>query len=228
MPSHAKPDALLAPNDGHGVIVLTNTATPFGAYLLAEEIMRSELTVTDPVAVSTAPPPDQSQAWQDIIGYYRPQRGLLTNVRIWQLIGLEAQVVVKDKRLLLRCFSPLGELRRGVPLRSNDIGNPLSFEVNVGGMVVPVVFPTRRLPEGDRHVHRPSPAVDAAPKGAMAKHQDSTDRHGSRRNGSGGVPGAKAPAVTVDASMCKASAETGFPVPSPQSNRRMVSGVCTR
>jgi CubicO group peptidase (beta-lactamase class C family) len=131
---------LLAPDDGFGVIVLTNTATPFGAHLLAEEIMRSELRVTYPIPLSRIQVRDQSPVWNHIVGYYRPRRGLLTNVRDWQLIGPEAQVVVKHGRLFLRCLSPHGGLRAGVPLQATNNDDPLSFEVNIGGMVVPIVF----------------------------------------------------------------------------------------
>jgi hypothetical protein len=81
---------LLAPDDQVGVVALTNTATPFGAHLLAEAILRSELGL--PPAVSRLPRPDvpgRPETWDELAGYYAPGPGLLTNVRTWQLAGGE-------------------------------------------------------------------------------------------------------------------------------------------
>jgi CubicO group peptidase (beta-lactamase class C family) len=140
---------LLAPDDQAGVVVLTNTARPFGAHLLAEAILRSELGL--PAAGSRLPRPDvpeRPETWDELVGYYAPGPGLLTNVRTWQLVGGEVQVLVRGERLVARALSPLRGLRRGARLHSVDRHDPTSFELNAGGMVVPVVF--RR--EGDGQI----------------------------------------------------------------------------
>jgi hypothetical protein len=77
-----------------------------------------------------------------------PRPGLLTNVRTWQLVGGEIQILVRDEHLVARALSPLRGLRRGARLYPVDKDDPTSFELNAGAMVVPVVF----LREGDGQI----------------------------------------------------------------------------
>jgi CubicO group peptidase (beta-lactamase class C family) len=137
---------LLSPEDQVGVVALTNTATLFGAHLLAEAILRSELAL--PAATSGLPPevPERVETWDELVGYYAPDRGLLTNVRPWSLVGGEVQVLTIDDHLVARALSPSRQVRRGTRLRPVDRDDPTRFELNAGGMVVPVVF--RRDPDG--------------------------------------------------------------------------------
>jgi CubicO group peptidase (beta-lactamase class C family) len=138
---------LLAPEDRVGVVVLINTATLFGAHLLAEAILRSELGL--PPARSPLPRPDvpeHPKTWDELLGYYAPDPGLLTNVRRWPLIGGEVQVLARGNHLVARALSPSRELRRGARLHPMVRDDPTRFAVNAGGMVVPVVF--RRESDG--------------------------------------------------------------------------------
>ncbi|MGA9161971.1 MAG: serine hydrolase domain-containing protein, partial [Actinomycetota bacterium] len=138
---------LLAPEDQVGVVVLTNTATLFGAHLLAEAILRAELAL--PPAGSGLPRPgvpENPATWEELVGYYAPDPGLLTNVWPRSLVGGEVQILTMGDHLVARALSPSRELRRGARLHPVDRDDPANFELNAGGMVVPVVF--RRDPDG--------------------------------------------------------------------------------
>lgn len=132
---------LIAPEDGAAVVVLANTATTFGAPILAEAILRTQLGLPDATSYLARPDvPEESSLWDDFAGYYAPQPGLLTNVRTWQLLGGEAQVLTRAGHLLVRALSPVSDLRRGGRLYSVDYEDPARFAVSIGGMVVPVVL----------------------------------------------------------------------------------------
>ena len=70
----------------------------------------------------------------------RPSPGFLTNLRSWQMVGGEVQVLVKNRRLVIRGLSMLPVLRRGVELHPVDVADPLLFAVEAEGLVVPVAF----------------------------------------------------------------------------------------
>jgi CubicO group peptidase (beta-lactamase class C family) len=132
---------VFAPDDGLAVTVLTNTGSPLGAHLLSAAILRSLLEVPDPVA--RLPRPDvvhHPHLWGDLCGVYRPAKGFLTNLRSWGLLGGEAEVAVRKKRLVLRALSPIKALRRGLCLYPVASDDPLAFEVVLEGLVVPIVF----------------------------------------------------------------------------------------
>ena len=137
---------MIAPEDRTAVVVLTNTTTTFGAPILAEAILRDQLDLPDANACLPRPGvPEQPALWDDLIGYYAPEPGLLTNVRTWMLLAGEAHVLIKHGHLTVRALSPLPELRTGVQLFPVDRQDPTLFAVNAGGMLVPVAFnrPTR-------------------------------------------------------------------------------------
>ncbi len=132
---------MIAPEDRTAVVVLTNTTTTFGAPILAEAILCYQLALPDANSWLPRPDsPDEPSLWDDLIGYYGPEPGLLTNVRSWLLLGGEAQVLVQHGHLIVRALSPLAELRTGVQLHPVDRQDPTLFAVHVGGMVVPVAF----------------------------------------------------------------------------------------
>jgi len=133
---------LVAPDAGVGVVVLTNTATVLGANQLAAAALRHELAVPDPVASLTASAVlDPPQRWARRVGSYAPAPGFLTNVRSWQMLGGEVQVVVRRRRLVLRAaLSPVRTLRRGAILTRTDPADPSRYAFVHDGQVVPVVF----------------------------------------------------------------------------------------
>ncbi|MBO0729459.1 MAG: beta-lactamase family protein, partial [Acidimicrobiaceae bacterium] len=132
---------LVAPDEGIGVVVLTNNSTMIGAHLLAASLMRSQLGVDDPA--SCLPRPDVSDRphlWPELTGHYAPRPGFLTNLRTWQATAGEVQIMVKDRRLVLRALSPLPSLRKGLRLCPIDDSDPFLFAVNVEGLFVPIAF----------------------------------------------------------------------------------------
>jgi hypothetical protein len=112
-----------------------------GANQLAARVMREHLGVPDPATllplsgVVDAPGP-----WGSLTGSYAPARGLLTNTRPWQMLGGEAQVLVKGRHLTVRALSPVRPLRRGLTLHRTDPDDPLRYAFIHDGQVVPVIF----------------------------------------------------------------------------------------
>jgi CubicO group peptidase (beta-lactamase class C family) len=132
---------LIAPDDGVGVVVLTNTSSLIGAHVLAASAMRSLLGVPALADVfpSTIVTP-RPHLWPELIGYFAPDPGFLTNVRTWQMTGGEVEVVVRRRRLILRALSPLPELARGLELHAVDDNDPYLFALSTNGLVIPVAF----------------------------------------------------------------------------------------
>jgi CubicO group peptidase (beta-lactamase class C family) len=144
---------LVAPEAGVGVVVLTNTATVLGANQLAAAILRQELGEPDPVASLTAAAiMDPPQRWARLTGSYAPTPGFLTNVRPWQMLGGEVQVVVRHRRLVLRALSPVRTLRRGATLYRTNPADPSRYAFVHDGQVVPVVFDDAPTERNDRLV----------------------------------------------------------------------------
>jgi CubicO group peptidase (beta-lactamase class C family) len=132
---------VVAPDDGVAVVALTNNSSFIGAHLLAHGVLRSMLGAVDPSAellkADVAPSP---HLWSELAGYYAPTPGFLTNLRSWQMVGGEVEVLVKSRRLIIRGLSMLPVLRRGLELYPVDPDDPLLFAVEVEGLVVPVAF----------------------------------------------------------------------------------------
>ena len=78
--------------------------------------------------------------WSDLVGHFAPAPGLLTNVRTWQMAGGEVEVIVRDRRLVLRSLSPVGPLRRGVVLHAADPDDPMVFVAEAQGLAIHVAF----------------------------------------------------------------------------------------
>ncbi len=132
---------LVAPDDGVGVIALTNTSSLIGAHQLAAAALRTLLGTPDPASLTTDVP-TQPHLWPDLVGYYAPAPGFLTNFRNWSYTGGEVQVFIRRRRLWIRALSPLPQLRHGVELLPTDDSDPHLFQINVHGLVVPVAFAT--------------------------------------------------------------------------------------
>jgi hypothetical protein len=137
---------IVAPDEGVGVVALTNNSSFIGAHLLAHGILRSLLDVPDPSSdlprKDVAPSP---HVWAELTGHYAPKPGFLTNLRALQMVGGEVQVLVKKRRLVIRGLSMIPVLRRGLELHPIDEADPLLFAVEAEGLVVPVAF-TRSEP----------------------------------------------------------------------------------
>ncbi len=132
---------LVAPDDGVGVVVLTNTATLFGANQLAAQLLRSLLDVPEPASsLPRAGLASSPNLWSELTGAYAPAPGFLTNLRSWQMLGGEVQVVVTQRHLTLQALSPFRQLRRGVELHPTDPDDALRFAFEMDGLVVAVAF----------------------------------------------------------------------------------------
>jgi CubicO group peptidase (beta-lactamase class C family) len=140
MPDFAS-SMLAAPSAGTGVVVLTNTGTLLGAHRLASTVLHAVLGVEQPAErVPKASVPVQPQLWNDLTGCYAPKAGFLTNLRFWQMMGGEVQIVVRKRQLTLKALSPLSAIRQGVELHRTDASDPLEFAFTFDGIVVPVAF----------------------------------------------------------------------------------------
>jgi Beta-lactamase class C and other penicillin binding proteins len=134
---------LVAPDDGVGVVVLTNTGSFIGAHRLAAAALRSRLRVPDPAGLlPRSDVPDSPHVWSELTGCYAPKPGFLTNARTWEMAGGEVEVCVRNRRLLLRALSPFRHLRRGVELHATDAADPFLFAFDIEGLVVSVAFGT--------------------------------------------------------------------------------------
>jgi CubicO group peptidase (beta-lactamase class C family) len=130
---------LVAPDDGLAVIAFTNTSAGLPTVLFSTGAMRRLLDVTEPELPRTDVP-ERPDVWPELTGLYKPHRGLNTNARAWQLLGGEAEVLVRKDHLTLRALSPLPPLRKGLRLHPVDPDEPLRFAVSHAGVTVPVVF----------------------------------------------------------------------------------------
>jgi hypothetical protein len=128
---------LVAPDDGVGVVAFTNTTTEAAPHLLAERVLRRLLDAPEPADPVVA---DDPHLWPELTGIYRPAPGLKTNLRVWPLIGGEAEVLVRKGHLTVRAQSPLKPLRQGVRLRAADPADPLVFEACHDDVRVAVAF----------------------------------------------------------------------------------------
>jgi hypothetical protein len=131
---------LTAPDEGLSVVAVTNTASIFGAHLLARVTMRELLGLPDEMEeLTSAAVVDAPHHWSDLVGHYAPSPGFLTNARAWQMVGGEVQVVVRDRRLVIRALSPVRILRAGLELHPVD-PDALLYAVRAEGLVIPVAF----------------------------------------------------------------------------------------
>jgi CubicO group peptidase (beta-lactamase class C family) len=128
---------LVAPDDGVAVIAFTNTATAIAPHIVAEAALRRLLDVpeaSDPIV------PEDPHLWPELVGVYRPARGLNTNVRVLPMIGGELEITVAHGHLTARAASPLKPLRKGLRLRAARRDDPLAFEIHHDDVRISVVF----------------------------------------------------------------------------------------
>lgn len=136
---------LVVPDAELGALAFTNTAVASAPHDLTERLLRRALGLGDEderEAVAERP-----HLWPELVGVYRPPRGLNTNFRLLPLTAGEVQIAVSKGRLVATALSPLKLLRRGVPLRAADEDDPLAFVARIGRAAVAVVF--ERGPTGE-------------------------------------------------------------------------------
>ena len=133
----------LAPEDGTGVLVFSNTGGLDGrgaTVPLATMLLRLLLRLpVDPIRIEIPPRPE---TWSKICGWYSPPRGPVTNLFSRALMGAGAEVVVQGGHLVLKPLTPIPAMRRGFRLYPDDPDDPWVFRIYFPefGMNLRVVF----------------------------------------------------------------------------------------
>jgi hypothetical protein len=129
---------IVAPEEKLGMVLLVNSSFQFNS-IIAVDLMRKLLNL--PSLSKRLPIPGVLQSphlWKDLCGFYGPPKGFLSNLRKWMIFAGEAEVYVKENRLMLR--SLVGLLQKGYQLYPADANNPLVFEANIEGISSTLVF----------------------------------------------------------------------------------------
>jgi hypothetical protein len=158
----------LAPDDGIGVVVLTNTGRLDGrgaALPLATALLRRLLDLPDDAIRTDVP--QHPKVWSEICGWYGPDPGPVTNLFIRAGFGAGIEVRVRRGHLLLQPMTPLPPMRSGFRLHPSDPEDPYVFRADfsaVGQGTLPIVFsdgldserPMRLLVNGMSFEKRPN------------------------------------------------------------------------
>jgi CubicO group peptidase (beta-lactamase class C family) len=121
---------VLAPDDGIGIVVLSNTGGLDGRGVsepLAAALLRRRLGLPD--AAIRADIPVRPESWSELCGWYSPDPGPVTNLFVRALMGAGAEVTVHDGHLMLKPLTPVPAMRRGLRLYPDDPDDPWVFRV---------------------------------------------------------------------------------------------------
>lgn len=134
---------LLAPDDGIGVFVLSNTGGLSGRGAPAPPataLLRRVLGLPDQ-AIRTGIAP-RAETWGELCGWYSPDPGPVTNLFTRALFGAGAEVAVHRGHLILKPLTPVPAMRRGLRLHPDDPDDPRVFRVEFPeyGMGLHVAF----------------------------------------------------------------------------------------
>jgi len=135
-------ELLVAPDDGVGVIGLTNGSSGAFAWLSIElgRLLGDVLGL--PEAAPRRDVPHHPEVWAELCGRYvfPPQ---ISDLRQQLMIGFGADVLVRGGRLTVRLLTPVPALYRGLPLVPDDPTDPYVFRLDLspyGLAPVRVVF----------------------------------------------------------------------------------------
>ncbi|HSJ45792.1 MAG TPA: serine hydrolase domain-containing protein [Euzebyales bacterium] len=121
----------LAPDDGIGVVVLTNTGrldSRGAAQPLASALLRRLLGLPDdPLRADL---PQHPEVWGEICGWYGPDPGPVTNLFTRAVFGAGIEVRVRRGHLMLQPMTPLPPMRSGFLLHPDDPEDPYVFRVD--------------------------------------------------------------------------------------------------
>ncbi|WP_142031090.1 serine hydrolase domain-containing protein [Arthrobacter sp. SLBN-112] len=137
-------DLAIAPDEGIGVVVLTNTGALSGqgaAVPLGRAVLRQLLRLPDEAVRTDLAP--HAEVWADLCGWYAPAPGPVTNLFTRLLLGAGAEIVVHRNQLFMKPLTPLPAMRKGMRLHPDDPDDPYVFRVDmsdVGLGTLPVVF----------------------------------------------------------------------------------------
>jgi len=133
----------LAPDDGIGVIVFSNTGGLNGRGVsapLATALLRRLLDLPDEAIRTDIP--TRPDTWSEICGWYSPDSGPVTNLPTRAIMGAGAEVTVRGGHLVLKPLTPVPAMRRGMRLYPDDPDDPWVFRVAIPefGATLRVVF----------------------------------------------------------------------------------------
>ena len=123
---------VVAPDDGIGVVVFTNTgglddrgvAEPLAAALLRRLLGLPDAVIRADISV-------RPETWREVCGWYSPDPGPVTNLFLRALMGAGAEVTVHGGHLLLKPLTPIPAMRRGLRLYPDDPDDPWVFRVEI-------------------------------------------------------------------------------------------------
>jgi hypothetical protein len=120
----------MAPEDGIGVVVLTNTGGLDNRGVpepIAAALTRRLLGMPDnPVREDVAPHPE---VWETLRGWYAPDAGPVTNLFARAGFGAGVEVAVRHRQLVLRPLTPVPGLWDAMVLHPDDPGDPRVYRV---------------------------------------------------------------------------------------------------
>jgi Beta-lactamase len=120
----------LAPENGVGVAVLTNTGGLDNrgvAEPLAAALTRRLLGMPDnPIRHDLAPHPE---LWEGLCGWYAPDAGPVTNLFARAGMGAGVEVAVRHRRLTMTPLTPVPGLRTPMVLHPDDPDDPRVYRV---------------------------------------------------------------------------------------------------
>jgi CubicO group peptidase (beta-lactamase class C family) len=128
---------LVAPDDGVGVIGLTNGA-PGATYWLGvelETVIQRLLDLPDPAIRTDLP--QRPDVWADVSGRYElPPR--ISDLRGRLAMGGGLEVTARGGRLVARLRIPVPAALRGIPLHPDDETDPYLFRVDLSALGMPM------------------------------------------------------------------------------------------
>lgn len=123
-------ELLVAPDDGIGVIGLTNGSSGAFAWLSIElgRVVRDMLDVPEDAGRNDVP--HHPEVWAGLCGRYvfPPD---IADLRQRLMLGGGAEVFVRGGRLAVRLLTPVPALYRGLPLQPDDEADPYVFRLDL-------------------------------------------------------------------------------------------------
>lgn len=144
---------VLAPDDGVGIVALTNGSSGAFVWLPIEfgRLLRRLLGV--PEQATRGDIPHRPEIWGELCGRYRLPRG--SDLRGRAGMGGGVEVLVRGGRLMLRVLTPVPVLYRGLPLLPDDPDDPYVFRLDLSPLgMAPVRVVFGREPGGSTNVMR--------------------------------------------------------------------------
>ena len=120
---------LAAPDDGVGVLALTNGSPRAMFWLPAEAAGLLQHVLHVPGDLIRSDIPQHPEIWSDLCGRYQLPPGR-TGTRLRSMVGLGAEVFVRRRQLMLRLLTPIPAAYRGFVLHPDDDKDPYVFRID--------------------------------------------------------------------------------------------------